>query len=275
MTTSEETLDQPQTGGSVRTRTGPSGLRGARVIFKKELREWFSTRRFLIMTLLTSVMLACVPSILFLHEGGLHDGRINSGYNGLLESWVALSLTLGSYLVVAVSMGLLIKEEESGTAQWLFTKPLSRVGYVLAKYSANAVVVLLGAVLIPSVVFLLLTQVVEVGGIKDWPAMAAALGLISLNAAVVLGIVVGLSGFFRSSAPVAGIAIAINFVPLFFFRIVDQKFAGLFPINIEAIATEAVHGHHLTPWEPVVSGTVLAILGIAFTCLRISRRQLQ
>ena len=274
MTSQEQTLERPvEPAQAALTHRWP--LRGSGVIFRKELREWFATRRFLTMTVLTSVMLACVPAILFLHEGGLHDGRIASGYNGLMESWVALSLTLGSYLVVAVSMGMLIKEEETGTAQWVFTKPVSRPGYVLAKYFANAAVVLLGAVLIPAVVFLALANGVEASGIQDWTAAFEAFGFIALNALVVLAIVVGLSGFFRSNAPVAGIAIGMNFVPLFFFRIVDQKITGLFPINIGAIATEAVHSHHLTPWEPVVSGTALAVAGIAFACVRISRRQLQ
>jgi ABC-2 type transport system permease protein len=274
MTSREQVLDRPvERPDLAATKHAP--LRGAGVIFRKELREWFATRRFLVMTLLTSVMLACVPNILFLHEGGLHDGRISSGYDGLLESWVALSLTLGSYLGVAVSMGMLTKEEETGTAQWLFTKPVSRAGYVLAKYLANASVVLVGAVLVPGIVFLGLAQVVEASGIQDWTAMFETFGFIALNSLVVLGIVVGLSGLFRSNAPIAGIAIGMNFVPLFFFRIVDRKITGLFPINITAIATEAVHSHHLTPWEPVVSGTLLAVIGVAFACLRVSRRQLQ
>lgn len=274
MTGQERVLDRPLE----RQRIGAqqrSFLRGSGVIFRKELMEWFATRRFLVMTLLTSAMLACVPVILFLHEGGLHDGRINSGYSGLLESWVALSLTLGSYLVVAVAMGMLIKEEESGTAQWLFTKPVSRVGYVLSKYLANAAAIVLGAVIIPGIVFLVLVQAVEASGVQDWTAMFEAFGFITLNALIVLGIVAGLSGLFRSSAPVAGIAIGLNFVPLFFFHVIDEKYGGLFPISIGVIAAHAVHGQHLTPWEPVVSGVVLAVPGIAFACVRISRRQLQ
>jgi ABC-2 type transport system permease protein len=199
MTSHEQALIRPIERPDLVT-PSRSVLRGAGVIFRKELREWFATRRFVVMTVITSALLACVPTILFLHEGGLHDGRINSGYSGLLESWVALSLTLGSYLVVAVSMGMLIKEEETGTAQWLFTKPVSRVGYVLAKYFANAVVVLLGAVVIPGLTFLALAQVVEASGIQDWTAMLETFGFIALNALVVLGIVVGLSVLVRGAA---------------------------------------------------------------------------
>ena len=250
-------------------------LAGFTNVWRKEATEWFRTRKFASVTLLTSLMVLAPPLIFFLHEGGLHDGRIDSGYEGLMASWVALSSTLGSYLVVALTMGVIIREEEAGTAQWLFTKPVSRVGYVLAKYTANAAVVVLGAVIIPAILFLGCVYAIQSDGLASWSGAGIALGLVSLNACVVIGLVVGLSGLFRSTAPVAGIAIGLNFIPLFFNRIVDQKITGFFPINADRLTIEAARGNHLTPWHPVISGICIAIIGVSFACYRISRRQLQ
>ena len=181
----------------------PRRLAGSRNIFQKELREWFKTRKFRATAILTTLMLAAVPIILFLHEGGLHDGRTDSGYRGLMEAWLALTLTLGSYLVVSLTMGVLIKEEDAGTAQWLFTKPVSRIGYVLAKYLANCLVVVLAGVVIPGLFYFALIQAIEVGGVRSWTAGFELMGFASLHACIVIAIVIGLSAFFRSTAPVA------------------------------------------------------------------------
>ncbi|MGH2633795.1 MAG: ABC transporter permease, partial [Tepidiformaceae bacterium] len=105
------------------TGTASSMFAGAGNVFQKEFREWFRTRRFLVTTVLTSLMLAAVPVVAFLHEGGLSDGRVDSGYRGVMNAWVALTLTLGAYLIVALTMSIIVKEEDSGTAQWIFTKP--------------------------------------------------------------------------------------------------------------------------------------------------------
>jgi len=248
---------------------------GGRNIFQKELQEWFRTKRFGVTALLTSLMLGAVPVILFLNEGGLHDGRINSGYNGSMDAWMGLTLTLGAYLIVALTMGMIVKEEDAGTAQWIFTKPVSRKGYVLAKYAANVVAVVLGAVIVPSIVFIALTAATQSGGIHDWAAVAEGLAFASLNASVVVAIVLGLSGVFRASAPIAGIAIGIGFVPFFFDRFVTEKVTMFFPVNIGAIATNAVRSEPLTPWQPAVSGIVILLVAVAFACYRIDRRQLQ
>ena len=255
--------------------TTSSRFAGAGNVFQKELREWFRTRRFLVTAVLTSLMLGAVPVVVFLHQGGLHDGRVDSGYRGVMNAWVALTLTLGAYLIVALTMSIIVKEEDGGTAQWIFTKPVSRSGYVLAKYAANVVAVVLGAVVIPSLVLLALTGATQSGGIQNWTAVVQTIGFASLHAAIVVGLVVGLSGLFRSSAPIAGIAIGMGFVPLFFNDKVPQQLTNLFPVEIGNIASQAVRGDHLAPWQPVVCGIALLAVSLAFACYRIERRQLQ
>jgi ABC-2 type transport system permease protein len=267
----------PQTVLAVETRDGALNrwLAGAPVIFRKELGEWFRTRRFLVSAALTTLMLSSVPMLFFLHEGGLHDGRVDSGYPGLLRAWTALSLTLASYLVVALVMGVMVKEEESGTAQWVLTKPVSRVGYVLAKYAATLLVVEIAVVLIPGVFFVGLTGAIESAGIRNWNVIGLIAGLCALNAAVAVAFVFAFSAHLRSTAPIAGIAIAIGFLPLFFFGIVDQKVTSLFPVNMGAIASHAADGEPLRPWAPVVVSAVVVLVSPIIASWSINRRQLQ
>jgi hypothetical protein len=87
--------------------------------------------------------------------------------------------------------------------------------------------------------------------------------------------VVGLSALLRSTAAVAGVAIALNFIPIFMKSMVDERITGFFPINMGEVALRAVQQSDLHPWQPVISGVVIAVAGVAFACYRVSRRQLQ
>src|SRR5947209_1047251 len=99
-------------------REASSILPGAGNIFRKELQEWFRTRRFAVTSSLMALLVGAVPVVTFLYNGGLHHGRLAADrglYNDMMGAWTALSLTLGAFLIVALTMGILIKEEEAGT----------------------------------------------------------------------------------------------------------------------------------------------------------------
>src|SRR5262249_15378932 len=160
------------------------------------------------------LLVGALPAGVFLHEGGLHDGRpaiVARTYENMVEAWIALSLTLGTYLLVALTMGILLKEEETGTAPWIFTKPVSRAGDGLAKYVATALLAVVAAVLIPSAVFLGLTAVLFQGGVQEGTGALIALGITALHATVVIAIIMALSMVFRSQSLVAGLVIGLGF----------------------------------------------------------------
>jgi ABC-2 type transport system permease protein len=257
---------------------GERPLAGVGNIFGKELREWFRTRRFLVTAGLTTLLLGAVPVVLWIHRGGLHDGRLvlpRQTYNGMMEAWVGLSLTLGAYLIVGLTMGVIAKEQESGTAQWLFTKPISRAGYGLAKWAANGTAVVLGSVLIPSAVFVGLVEMLF--GVQHQRGLVEAVGLVGLNALTVIALVVGLSGLFDSPPLIGGIVIGLYFVPLLVAGAVSHKYVGLFPVWMGQVAHSLAIGERTYgwDWEPVWSCLVLIPLSLAFACYRLSRAQLQ
>lgn len=262
-------------GQAARPVSRPALLEGAGNIFRKEVQEWFRTRRFLIMTAVSTLLAGAVPVAVFLNEGGLEDGRVrlsDGAYDGMMFAWLMLSLTLGAYLLVALTAGVLAKEEEAGTAQWLFSKPLSRPGYGLAKWAANSAAAILGAVLVPSAVYLGLLQ--AVAGVRDWDGVLLAVTLVALHTAVLIAIVLALSMVFNSTAAIAGVGIALGFLPLVLGQQVDGKLVGMFPMAIFAPAVQAARGEHVGPWQPVVAGLVIMVLSLVFTCHRLTRRQL-
>ena len=253
-------------------------LPGAGNILRKELAEWLRTRRFAVTAALMTLLVGAVPVIAFLANGGLEHGRLMAArdlYDGMVGAWTGLSLTLGAFLIVALTMGTLIKEEEAGTAQWLFTKPVSRVGYCLAKWAANSLAVIGAAVLIPSLVYFGLLQALFSGGVQHGAGALAAVGLTAFHATVEIALVLLLSAFFRSQAPVAGIAISLNLAPFVLFKVVTLKLLGFTPVLIGYVATTAARGQHVGPWQPVVCAAVMLPLCVAGACLRLRAKQLQ
>lgn len=252
-------------------------LPGAGNILRKELSEWLRTRRFAVTSALMTLLVGAVPAITFLANGGLQHGRLVADrqlYDGMVGAWTGLSLTLGAFLIVALTMGTLIKEEEAGTAQWLFTKPVSRVGYGLAKWAANSLAVIGAAVLIPGLVYFALVQALFSSGVQHEAGALAAVGLTAFHATVEIALVLLLSSFVRSQAPVAGIAISLNLAPFVLFKLVTLKLLGFAPVLIGYVATTAARGQHVGPWQPVVCAAITLPLCITGACLRLRARQL-
>lgn len=259
-------------------------LAGFGNIFRKEVLEWFRTRRFAVASVLTTLLLGVIPVGVFLHEGGLSHGRFalaHGTYDNMMEAWIALSVTLGNYLMIALTMGMLVKEEEAGTAQWLFTKPVSRAGYGLAKYSANALVAIVAAVLVPGAVFMGLMNLLFSNGTEHWWGALAALGVASFHAAVVIGVILALSTIFRSQAPVAGIVIGLGFLP--FVAAAAARSAQLIawvvygtPVWMGAgVAAPLAWGQPVRSWEAFTVWLALLPILVAFACWRLTRKQLQ
>src|SRR5579884_2221478 len=181
---------------STPTRTREWPLAGAGNVFRKEVQEWFRTRRFWLTSVVSTLLLACVSIGVFLNGNGLSKGKVTVGqsdYHDMMTAWIALSLTLGNYVMIALTMGILVNEERDGTAQWLFTKPLSRTGYGLAKFAANALLGAFSVVILPGLLFLLSLQLLYAGGVQHWGGAFIAMAIASFHAMVVIAFILALS----------------------------------------------------------------------------------
>ena len=65
------------TAPAAQAHTTRTFLPGWSNIFRKELQEWVRTRRFVVTSLLMTLLVGAVPVIAFLANGGLHDGRFD------------------------------------------------------------------------------------------------------------------------------------------------------------------------------------------------------
>src|SRR5215207_4975831 len=182
-------------------------LAGTRTIFRKEFQEWFRTRRFLVSAVLATLVVAAIPTGVWLVDhDGLTAGRTTLAGAAAADargSGIGTLLSLSTYLAILLTMGMLVKEREAGTAQWVFTKPVSRAGYGLAKWAANGLGVVLATVLVPGVVgSVLVTAMYEVPG-WSWADQVLAAGVVLVHAAVVVALMLALGTLFRSTVPIA------------------------------------------------------------------------
>jgi ABC-type transport system involved in multi-copper enzyme maturation permease subunit len=269
------------TAPPIATRRAPRVLAGMGNIFNKELNEWFRTKRFLVTTILTTLLLAAAPVIVWLKKGGLHEGRLGGDgrtYLDLLDAWVGFGLTLGAYLVVVMTMNIMVKEQESGTAQWLFTKPASRVGYVIAKWAANTLAVFIASVLIPSIISIGLTYYLF--DITSWERIAIAALLMGLVRSTIIAFVIVLSAFFSSTALIGGICFGLNFVPFLLQPVLSDKWIGLFPIWTGSFLSDYVQGNPMSQfnrwdYEPIFVSLLIIPICLTIASWRMTRKQMQ
>ena len=255
---------------------------GAGNIYRKELREWYRTRRFLVTVILGMVIMAVIPvGIWIVDYDASTSGRVALTAAEAAEarrSGVGTLLVLSSYLAVVLTMGMLIKERDTGTAQWVFTKPVSRLGYGLAKWGANSLGVILASVVIPAAVsFGLITALYRITG-WSWVDQILATGLVAVHAAMVVALMLLLGTLFRSTVPVAVVALGLSVAPMFLSSLVDATVLRLMPVFrlgdlISAVADGRAVG--ATDLLPLLAGLVFLPLCLAVACLRLTREQLQ
>ncbi|MCK4837139.1 MAG: ABC transporter permease, partial [Candidatus Aminicenantes bacterium] len=114
-------------------------------LFRKEISSFFSTLTGYVVIV---VFLLANSLFIWIFPGNLNV--LDSGYADLetlfiIAPWVFL------FLVPAITMRMFSEEQHSGTIELLFTKPLSDLKIILAKYLAGLLLVLFS--LLPTLVY--------------------------------------------------------------------------------------------------------------------------
>ncbi len=122
-----------------------SNVKVAYAVFKKEISSFFGT---LTGYIVISIFLISNSLFLWVFPGEynvLDSGHANLDTLFFIAPWVFL------FLVPAVTMRLFAEEKRTGTIELLYTRPLSNMQIILAKYIAGIALVVLS--LIPTLIF--------------------------------------------------------------------------------------------------------------------------
>lgn len=169
-------------------------------LFRAEMKRWWKTRLWWIQSLIWILAINSLLLIIAQEEGGMTEelSLLYGVFGGLFTS-------IG---VVIIMQGAVVGEKISGTAAWVLSKPVSPASFILAKWAANSIGVLVTAVLIPGVLtFLIFTQV---AGISVQPFdFLAGLSLLFLFNLFWLSLTIMLGAYFNARGAVIGIPLAL------------------------------------------------------------------
>lgn len=216
MTADAMTIDVPAVG---RAPGGP--FLGFRTALRKELTEWLHGPRLLIVTGI-SVVVAIFTTFLTRIElattdpGEVLDLSMDPTVNTLL-GWTGQGLGI---IAIIATMTAISVERDRGTLAWSLTNPVSPTSILAAKYVAAMLFFSVATVVLPMVVSVA-TATVAYGELPDLTTVAVFSVLFLAVPAFFLALTIGLGAGIRSTAGIAGIAIAVLLIP--------QMLGGLVP----------------------------------------------
>lgn len=246
---------------------------GLNALMKLEFGRWFGTRLWLwqalIWTLISGGVLA---GVLFSEPGApTSDALMIYGIMGGMMPAIA---------VVIIMQDVLVGEKESGTAAWVLSKPASRTAFVLSKWAAAMVGVLVAIVIIPGIAAYILINIAHPGSLE---AGRFALGLVAvwINAAYYLTLTLMLGAFFNHRAGVIGIPLALAFGQQMVFGVLPFL-AKVLPWPIVApvgnsentIFSAIVLGQTPASWMPLIVTLACIPLFLALGLWRFEKEEL-
>ncbi|HSB66334.1 MAG TPA: ABC transporter permease subunit [Anaerolineales bacterium] len=202
-------------------------------MLSKELAAWWRTRRWWVQ---------CLVAVLLLNGDLALNLRGNRGTpNAIDNATMAFLVTAALFVpVAAVSLAQdsILGEKHSGTAAWVFSKPLRRPAYLLAKLIANGLGLFVAWVALPGVIgYLQLLKPAD--GYFTPLRIAGVMGLHNLNLLFFLTLALMLATFFNGRAPVLGISLVL-------------AWAGPMPFLSEPIQKYTPWLYEIMPWKLLI-----------------------
>ena len=194
-----------------------SGLRGFANLYRKEHRAWWGTRRWWINALLWTVLLCGLTAIMLFgpneevaeatqaeitQAGGAVAYTLMVG----LEIFFVFGVPVLAIGTIILAQDLIIGERQSGMAEWLLSKPVTRRAYVLAKVAANALGVFALLVGLPSVIVYGILSL-RLGTLYPLLPFLSAVGIMTVHTLFYLTMTLMLGTIFNNRGPILGIAL--------------------------------------------------------------------
>lgn len=194
------------------------GMRGFANLYRKENQAWWGTRRWWINALLWTVLLCGLAAIMLFapNEEAKNATEAEIAQAGGLVAYL-LSLGLSVFFefggpmlaigTIVLTQDLIIGEKQSGLAEWLLSKPVTRRAYVLAKVVANAPPLLLLLVGLPSALLYGMLSL-RIDALYPLVPFLSAVGIITIHTLFYLTLSLMLGIVFSNRGPILGIALA-------------------------------------------------------------------
>jgi len=240
-------------------------------MLSKELSSWWKTRRWWVQ---------CLVSVL-LQNGSMALNMRGGMGDGAAMNFLATSALLVPLAAISLAQDTILGERHSGTAAWVFTKPLQRPAYILAKVLAHGLGLLVAWVVIPgSIAYFQIA-----GGQPPAIGFVGAMGLIFLNLFFYMALALMLATIFNGRGPVLGICVFLSFAgPIGLLTAPIEKYMPwltnimpwtlTFPTgNVNPLVMYVVNGRPLPTIVPIVASVLWCGAFIAVAIWRTSREE--
>lgn len=202
-------------GNSAFTLVQERGWRGGlRNMLRSEFGKWWRTNLWWIQSLIwIGVINGILAGIMFADGGAAIEEAVTL--------YCVFSGLFPGIAIIIIMQDALVGEKEMGTAAWVLSKPVSRQAFILAKWIANTIGVIVTMIILPGIVAYLLfflrydTWLEPIQFLSGW-------GILLVYMLYYLTLTLMLGAFFNHRGPVIGIPLALAFG--------QQMIFGMLPI---------------------------------------------
>ncbi len=256
-------------GGAQPSRGEP--VAGLRTLLAKDVRDWVSTRRAPV-TVLAATILLTIGTVgsriaVLADPHGTNSVVLDPVSNLVGAGWSSL---LPLFAVFA-TIGLITGERQSGTLAWSLSMPLGRPAFVLSKAISSVGALSILTVAIPLCVTSVAAAIVYGPGLDGGTVAMLALALPPLVAFYAL-LSIALGVFLPSQGSVAGVAIAVTFLPRFA-TLISRDLPGYLPTSIDAWVMAVWRGQQASSVAPILWLASVVVL-VAIACRRLERAEI-
>lgn len=154
--------------------------RGFANLLRKELATWTRTRSGWVQLVLWLAILNGLMTLPLVFMREMFAGEMGSPFTAAMDMFFNLGALAPYAGVVILAHGAIIAERQLGTAAWVLSKPISRSTFVLAKFVAFGLAVLVLALALPGIVAYGALSL-EAGAPLDAARFAAGVGMLAVG----------------------------------------------------------------------------------------------
>jgi ABC-type transport system involved in multi-copper enzyme maturation permease subunit len=227
---------------------------------RKDLAEWFRTRRFFWTTLsaLGLIVFGVAAAKIARTVDPTAEVPLDAATNMYMAGWE----TFIPIFAVFSTMGLLASERENRTLAWSLSMPLTRTSVLASKLVTSVVVLAASVVLIPELVAVATARALY----GDFPSVESMVWPELGGCAIALVLIVlclATSTFFRGQRATTGIALSVGLLIPGLIEALWPQASPWWPISIDHWLEAIGSGEPLQTVTPIVWLAWIAVLAIA------------
>ncbi len=246
-------------------------------LLRKESRDWWATRFWLVQSIVwLTIMNGIVAAILIagprmvLSDPSVSAAAraqfLSTAHIAALEKFFALAAIALPIGVVILAQDEIIGERQSGTAEWILSKPVSRSALILAKLTGNLIGIACVMVLLQGALAYLQIAIYR-GTALPIVAFTLGLGAVCLGLLFYLSLTLMLGTLFSSRGAVVGIPLAIMLGHML------KIIPGLDAIMPWSVTLPLATGQPIPSTLPIIVPAVCSVLCVGIAVWRFEREE--